>query len=186
MTIVRPSHTYDRTSLPMDGGYTVVDRMLQGKKVIVHGDGTSLWTYTHHADFAKGFVGLLGNTRAIGEAVHITNDEWLTWNQLFQMVASAFGTRANIVHIPSDLIAAHDQRWGDGLLGDKAHCLVFDNSKIKRLVPDFGCTISYSQGVREVRDWYNADAARRVVNPAFNATCDKIIASYQSIWPGRE
>ncbi len=186
MTIVRPSHTYDRTSLPMDGGYTVVDRMLQGKKVIVHGDGTSLWTYTHHADFAKGFVGLLGNTRAIGEAVHITNDEWLTWNQLFQMVASAFGTRANIVHIPSDLIAAHDQRWGDGLLGDKAHCLVFDNSKIKRLVPDFGCTISYSQGVREVRDWYSADAARRVVNPAFNATCDKIIASYQSIWPGRE
>ena len=183
ITIVRPSHTYDRTVLPMDGGYTVVDRMLKGQKVIVHGDGSSLWTYTHHADFARGFVGLLGNSRAIGEAVHITNDEWLTWNQIFQIVAAAAGTTANIVHIPSDLIAAHDQKWGDGLLGDKAHCLIFDNSKIKRLVPDFTATIPYSRGAREVLAWYDGDPARRVVNAGFNATCDRIIASYESIWP---
>ena len=183
ITIVRPSHTYDRTVLPMDGGYTVVDRMLRGKKVIVHGDGSSLWTLTHHADFAKGFVGLLGHARAIGDAIHITSDEWLTWNQIFEIVARAAGTTARIVHIPSELIAAHDPRWGAGLLGDKTHSLIFDNSKIKRLVPDYAAAIPYSRGAEEVLAWYNADASRRAVNEAFNGLCDRMIASYESIWP---
>src|SRR5512136_1565327 len=115
MTIVRPSHTYDKTRSPLHGGYTVIDRMHKGKKVVVHGDGTSLWTLTHHADFAKGFVGLLGNPHAIGEAIHITSDEWLSWNQIFETVAHAAGTQAHIVHVPSDLIAAYHPDWGDGL-----------------------------------------------------------------------
>ena len=183
VTIVRPSHTYDCTVLPMDGGYTVVNRMLQGKKVIVHGDGSSLWTLTHHADFAKGFVGLLGNSRTLGDAVHITSDEWLTWNQIFEMVAHAAGTTANIAHIPSELIAAHDPRWGAGLMGDKAHSLIFDNSKIKRLVPEFAATILYVRGAQEVIAWYNADPARRKINEDFDRLCDRLIASYESIWP---
>ena len=183
ITIVRPSHTYDCRVLPMDGGYTVVDRMLRGKKVIVHGDGSSLWTLTHHADFAKGFVGLIGNARAIGDAIHITSDEWLTWNQIFEIIARAAGAKAQIVHLPSAFIAAHDPRWGAGLFGDKTHCLIFDNSKIKRLVPDFAATIPFSRGVEEVLAWYNADVSRRTVNEEFNATCDRMIASYEAIWP---
>jgi nucleoside-diphosphate-sugar epimerase len=183
ITIVRPSHTYDRTLLPMDGGWTVVDRMLRGKPVIVHGDGTSLWTLTHHADFATGFVGLLANSHAIGEAVQITSDEWLSWNQIFEIVAHAAGTKANIVHVPSDLIAAYDPEWGAGLLGDKAHSMVFDNSKIKRLVPDFLCSHNFARGAEEILAWYNADASRRRVDPSFDALCDRILAAYQAIWP---
>lgn len=183
ITIVRPSHTYDCTGLPMDGGYTVVNRMLQGKKVIVHGDGTSLWTMTHHADFAKGFVGLLGNSKAIGEAVHITSDEWLTWNQIFDIVARAAGTEARIVHIPSDLLAAYDPNWGAGLLGDKTHSLIFDNSKIKKLVPGFAATIPFSRGAEEILAWYNADPTRRKINVDFDRLEDRILASYESAWP---
>ncbi len=125
---------------------TVVNRMLQGKKVIVHGDGSSLWTLTHHVDFAKGFVGLLGNARTVGDA-------------------------------------AHDSRWGVGLMGDKAHSLIFDNSKIKRLVPDFAATILYARGAQEVMAWYNADPARRKIKADFDQLCDRLIASYESIWP---
>jgi nucleoside-diphosphate-sugar epimerase len=183
ITIVRPSHTYDRTLLPMDGGWTTVDRMLRGQKVIVHGDGTSLWTLTHHADFARGLVGLLGNSHAIGEAVHITSDEWLSWNQIFEIIARAAGTEARIAHIPSDLVAAYDPNWGAGLLGDKAHSMVFDNSKIKRLVPDFVCRIPFSRGAEEILAWYNADPARRKVNADFNRVCDRILAAWESIWP---
>ena len=183
ITLVRPSHTYDCRALPMDGGYTVVDRMLRGQKVVVHGDGSSLWTLTHHADFARGFVGLLGHAQTIGDAVHITSDEWLTWNQIFDIVAQAAGTTARKIYLPSDFIAAHDARWGAGLLGDKTHCLIFDNSKIKRLVPGFAATIPFSRGAEEILAWYNADAARRVINDAFNATCDRMIARYESIWP---
>ena len=132
-TIVRPSHTYDRTLLPFDGHYTVVNRMLQGKKIIVQGDGTSLWTLTHHKDFARGLVGLLGNSHAIGEAFHITSDEWLSWNQIYQIIAHAAGTTAQLIHIPSEFIAKYNKVWGDGLLGDKSHSMVFDNSKINQL-----------------------------------------------------
>jgi len=182
-TIVRPSHTYDRTLLPMEGGYTVVDRMLRGQPVIVHGDGASLWTLTHHSDFARGFNGLLGNSHAIGEAFQITSDEWLSWNQIFEIIAHAAGAEAKIVHIPSDLIAAYDPKWGDGLLGDKTHSMIFDNSKIKRLVPNFACSIPFARGAEEILAWYNADPARRTVNEDFNRTCDRILSAYQSAWP---
>ncbi|MCL4299316.1 MAG: SDR family oxidoreductase [Anaerolineae bacterium] len=183
MTIVRPSHTYDKTMLPFTGGYTVVDRMRKGKKVIVHGDGTSLWTLTHHRDFAKGFVGLLGNSHAIGEAFHITSDELLTWNQIFEIVARAAGAEARLVHIPSDFIAAFDANWGAGLLGDKSHSVIFDNTKIKRVVPDFAAPIPYIRGAEEVIGWYDADPARQQVDQAFDQLADRIIAAYESAWP---
>lgn len=178
MTVVRPSHTYDQTLLPMDGGYTVVNRMRQGKKVVVHGDGTSLWTLTHHRDFAKAFVGLLGHPAAIGDVFHITSDEWLSWNQIFEQIAAAAGAKAQLVHIPSDTLAHHDPEWGSGLLGDKAHSMIFDNSKIKRLVPDFVATIPFWQGAQEIIAWYDGDPARQVINPAFNQTLDDLIARY--------
>jgi nucleoside-diphosphate-sugar epimerase len=183
MTIVRPSHTYDRTLLPMDGGYTVVQRMRQGRKVIVHGDGTSLWTLTHHRDFAVGLVGLLSNSHAIGEVFHITSDELLSWNQIYQIIAQAAGVEARIVHIPSDFIAEFDANWGAGLLGDKSHSMIFDNSKIKRVVPDFNATIPFSRGAEEIMAWYDADPARQTINKEFDRVLDRIIAAYESSWP---
>ncbi len=183
-TIVRPSHTYDRTMLPFNGGYTVVHRMRQGKPVIVHGDGTSLWTLTHHRDFAKGFVPLLGNNHAIGEAVHITSDELLTWNQIYEICADAAGVQnPQLVHVPSDLINAFDPVWGAGLIGDKAHSVIFDNSKLKRLVPDFAAAIPFAHGAREVMAWYDADPAHKVVDEKMDATIDAILAAYMPAWP---
>ena len=183
-TIVRPSHTYDRTMLPFNGGYTVIGRMRAGKPVVVHGDGTSLWTLTHHRDFAKGFVPLLGNPHAIGESIHITSDELLTWNQIYLTCAEAAGVaHPQLVHVPSDLIAAYDPAWGAGLLGDKAHSVIFDNSKLKRLVPGFAATIPYAQGAREVLAWFDADPARHVMDAAMDATMDRILAAYQAAWP---
>ena len=120
-TIVRPSHTYDRTSIPFDGKWTALARMRAGREVVVHGDGTSLWTLTHSADFARGFVPLLGHPRTIGDAFHITSDDVLTWNQIAEALAAAAGATARLVHVPSDAIAAADAAWGAGLLGDKAH-----------------------------------------------------------------
>lgn len=181
MTIVRPSHTYDKTLLPMDGGYTVVNRMRQGKKVIVHGDGSSLWTLTHHRDFAKAFVGLLGNNHALGETFHITSDELLTWNQIFELVAGAAGAEAQIIHIPSDFIAKFDADWGAGLLGDKMHSMIFDNTKIKRIVPDFVAGIPFAQGVKEIMTWYDADPARQTVNVEFDERIDNIIRAYEAL-----
>lgn len=183
LTIVRPSHTYDPTHLPIQGGWTSVDRMVRGQPVIVHGDGSSLWTLTHHADFAKGFVGLLGNSRAIGEAVHITSDEWLTWDQIYRLIGRAAGVEPRLVHVPSELIAAYDPEWGAGLLGDKTHSMIFDNSKIKRLVPDFTCAIPFSRGAEQAVAWHGADPLRRKVDPAFNALCERILSAYQAAWP---
>lgn len=183
VTIVRPSHTYDQTLLPMDGGYTVVHRMRQGKKVIVHGDGTSLWVLTHHRDFARGLVGLLGNPHALGDAVHITSDELLSWNQIFETVAQAAGTHADLVHLPSELIAAHDARWGAGLLGDKAHSMIFDNTKVKRLVPDYRATIPFAQGAREIMAWFDADPSRQIVDAALDQRMDALIAAQESALP---
>ena len=177
VTIVRPSHTYDRTCLPMHGGYTVVDRMRRGEEVIVHGDGSSLWVLTHHRDFARGFVGLLGNPHAIGEAFHITSDELLTWNQIFETVAQAAGTTAKIVHVPSDWIAAVDAEWGASLLGDKTHSMIFDNSKIKRVVPDYAATIPFARGAEEIMTWYDADPSRQGVDADLNRRMDEIIAA---------
>jgi nucleoside-diphosphate-sugar epimerase len=183
ITIVRPSHTYDRTMLPFTGGYTVVHRMRHGQKVPVHGDGSSLWVLTHHRDFAKGFVGLLGNSHAIGEAFHITSDELLSWDQIHEIVARAARTELRAVHLPSELIAAYDATWGAALLGDKAHSVMFDNSKIKRIVPDFAATIPYSRGAEEVMAWFDADPARQVVDERLNRLIDTMIAAYESIRP---
>jgi len=184
ITIVRPSHTYDKTLLPFDGGYTVVDRMRKGKPVIVHGDGTSLWTLTHHKDFAHAFLGLLGNPHAIGESFHITGDEWLPWNQIYKVVGMAAGVPdPKLVHIPSELIAAYDPNWGAGLIGDKAHSMIFDNTKVKRLVPDYAARIPFAQGAREIMDWYDADPARQVVDEGLDALMDKIIENYQKASP---
>jgi len=182
VTVVRPSHTYDKTLFPMDGGWTVVDRMLKGLPVIVHGDGTSLWTLTHHKDFAKGFVGLLGHPYALGEVFHITGDEWLTWNEIFRLTAQAAGVEANVVHVPSDLIAREDANWGAGLLGDKAHSVIFDNTKIRRLVPDFTCPIPFAQGIREVVAWHRADPKRQVVDKAFVAIYERILERMKRAW----
>src|SRR5690554_243061 len=139
-TIVRPSHTYDKTLLPMEGGYTVLHRILNDQPVVIHGDGTTIWTLTHHTDFAKGIVGLFGKEEALGEAYHITSDEWLTWNGIYEIIGRAFNKTPSIVHIPSDIIAQHHKDMGDSLLGDKTHSMIFDNSKIKSIVPDFECT----------------------------------------------
>lgn len=182
-TIVRPSHTYDRTLLPMHNKYTVIDRMRKGKKVIVHGDGSSLWVLTHHRDFAKGFVGLLGNSRAIGEVFHITTDDLLTWNQIYEIMAEAAGATADIIHVPSDVIAAYDAEWGASLIGDKTHSMIFDNTKIKRVVPDFTCTIPFSVGAREIIAWYDADPARQVVDDDANQLMDTIIAACEAVYP---
>ena len=176
MTIVRPSHTYDKTLLPMHGGYSMVDRMRKGKPVIVHGDGTSLWTMTHHADFAKGFVALLGLPAAIGQAIHITSDEWLSWNQIYEIIAHAAGAEPRLVHVPSEVIAAYDPDWGAGLLGDKAHSMVFDNSKIKRLAPGFTAATPFARGAEEIMHWYDGNPARQVVDPAFEALLERILA----------
>ncbi len=183
MTIVRPSHTYDQTKVPLFGGYTSLHRMKQGKKALVYGDGTSLWTLTHHQDFAKGFVPLLGNARAIGEAVHITSDEWLTWNQIYTIMARALGVEPRLIHVPADLIAAYDPELGAGVLGDKSNPRIFDNSKIKRLAPGFACTVPFSQGAQEIVAWYEADPARQVIDARFDALTDRLIAACESIFP---
>jgi nucleoside-diphosphate-sugar epimerase len=180
VTVVRPSHTYDQTKLPLQGGWTIVDRMRKGKKIIVHGDGTSIWVLTHHRDFARGFVGLLGHPDAIGEIFHITSDELLTWNQIFEMIANAAGTTPDIVHIPSEVIAGYDQEWGDGLLGDKMHSMIFDNSKIKKFVPEFSAEIAYKDGVKEIMAWYNNNPDYQTVNQEFNRLIEKIISDFQN------
>ena len=182
-TIVRPSHTYDCRLMPMGYQYTMINRMRQGKKVIVHGDGTSLWTLTHHKDFAVGFVGLLGNDRAIGDAFHITNDEILTWNQIYELMADAAGVKPKLVHIASEFIAAFDPKWGAGLLGDKAHSMVFDNTKIKRTVPEFNPTIPFCQGAREIMAYYDADPSHQLIDREQDALMDRIIAAYESALP---
>ncbi len=178
-TIVRPSHTYDKTLVPFDGGWTVLGRMRQGKPVVVHGDGTSLWTLTHHRDFAQGFVPLLGHPRATGEAFHITSDDVLTWNQIAETLAAAAGVTARIVHVPSDAIASADPEWGAGLLGDKSHSMVFDNSKLRSVVPGYRATIPFEQGAREIVAWYDADSARQVVDARLDAVMDRLIKTYR-------
>jgi nucleoside-diphosphate-sugar epimerase len=142
-----------------------------------------LWTLTHHRDFAKGLVGLLGNHRALGETFHITSDEVLTWNQIFEITARAAGVSARLVHVPSEFIAAFDAEWGASLLGDKAHSMIFDNTKIKRAVPDFAATIPFSRGAEEIMAWYDADPGRKVVNENLNQTMENILAAYESAWP---
>jgi len=179
VTIVRPSHTYDETLIPCDWGYTVLDRMLKGKKIIIQGDGTSLWVLTHNTEFAVGFLGLFVKKEAIGEAYHITSDELLTWNQIYQLMADELNIKLNPVHIPSDFVARFDPEFGAGLLGDKAHSVIFDNSKIKKLVPEFECKIPFSEGVKEIISWYKNNPAWQVVDEGINSKIDEIIVAYE-------
>ncbi len=181
VTIVRPSLTYD-TNFPIAIGgwdtYTLPDRLLRGKPLIVHGDGSSLWTVTHSEDFARGFVPLLGHPQAIGHAFHITSDEILTWNQIYTTIADALGVEATLVHIPSETIARLEPSLGAGLLGDKAWSVIFDNTKIKTFVPGFTATIPFHEGIRRTLAWFQADPARQRVDEDVNATMDRILAAW--------
>ncbi len=181
VTIVRPSYTYN-TYLPVAiggfGCYTLADRMLKGKPIIVHGDGTSLWVNTHAEDFAKGFLGLLGNQKAIGQAFHITSDEVLSWNQIYQTIADVLSVEAKIVHIPTDFIVKEVPRLTGDLLGDKTWSAVFDNSKIKSFVPEFQATIPFHEGMRMALEWFAADEKRHRINEQVNAEIDQIINAY--------
>jgi nucleoside-diphosphate-sugar epimerase len=181
ITIVRPSLTYDPQFPIAIGGwgcYTLANRLLKGLPIIVHGDGSSLWVVTHAEDFAKGFVGLIGNCQAIGHAFHITSDEVLTWNELYQTIAEALGVEANLIHIPSDFIARVAPRFSGGLLGDKTWSVVFDNSKIKTFVPGFQAVIPFREGVRRTLAWFDADEKRKRVDPAVNQEMDDILRAF--------
>lgn len=181
VTIIRPSHTYDERSVPLGvhgkkGSWQIVKRMIEGKPVIVHGDGTSLWTMTHNSDFAKAFAGLVGNAHAIGEAFQITSDETLTWNQIYKAIADALGVELKPYYVSSDFLAAvSDYDLCGSLTGDKANSVVFDNSKLKRAVPDYVPTVRFDQGVKRTIDYVLAHKECQVEDPEFDAWCDKVI-----------
>ena len=184
ITIVRPSLTYGDSQITLainswTKSYTVVDRMRRGKKVIVPGDGSSLWVITHNTDFAKGLVGLLAREQAIGHAFHITSDEVMCWDQWYRLTAEASGVEPHLVHIPSDFIAACVPEARGGLLGDKAVSVVFDNTKIKRFVPGYCATVPYTQGIRRTIAWFDADPARRQIDDQANTLWDKLLEAYE-------
>ena len=187
MTIVRPSLTYD-TVIPVAIGswtdYTIIDLMKKGKEVIIHGDGTSLWTVTHSDDFAKAFVGLLGHQQAIGHAFHITSDELLNWNQIYDAVAEAAGAKLNAVHISSDFISDVGDTMGwewmrGNLLGDKSVSTIFDNAKAKTFMPDFVATIPFKEGIKKTVQWFESDPSRMVIDEGNNEFIDKVIKAYK-------
>ncbi|HUI57536.1 MAG TPA: SDR family oxidoreductase [Bryobacteraceae bacterium] len=184
VTIVRPSLTYGDTQIALAvnswaRSYTAVDRMRRGKKVIVPGDGSSLWVVTHNSDFAKGLVGLLGHQQAIGHAFHITSDEVLTWDQIYRAVGAAAGVEPQLIHIASDFVTACLPETLGGLTGDKAVSVVFDNSKIKRFVPGYCATIPFVQGIRRTLAWFDADPARQQIDHEANAKWDRLIEAYE-------
>ena len=194
VTIVRPSHTYDNRNVPLgvhgnNGSYQVLKRMLEGKPVIIHGDGTSLWTMTHNSDFAVGYVGLMGNPHAIGEAFQITNDETLTWNQIYQAIADALGVELKACHVSSEFLAAvSDYDFTGSLIGDKANSVVFDNSKLKRAVPDFHPTVRFEEGIRDIIANIMAHPELQKEDPEFDAWCDRVIEALETCkktFPGR-
>lgn len=181
-TIVRPSHTYDKTFPAAIGGgqhYTLAKRLLAGRPIIVHGDGTSLWTLTHSEDFASGFVGLMGHPQATGHAFHITSDESLTWNQITETIAGALGVEANIVHIASDFIASVYPERSGSLLGDKSYSVIFDNTKIKTFVQEYRATIPFHVGIRRTLAWYAEDERRQVIDENADAAIDRVLSAYQ-------
>jgi len=175
-TIVRPSHTYDRTMLPTLGGWTDIARMRAGKPVIVHGDGTSLWTITHNTDFAVAFVGLLGLPVAVGDSFHITGDLAPTWDQIYTWLADAAGVEPNLVHVASETIGRIVPDLLPGLIGDKAHSMVFDNAKVKALVPEFVASVPFSRGAEEIIAWFDAHPERQNVNADLDAAFDRMAA----------
>ena len=186
VTIVRPSHTYDERSVPLgvhgdNGSYSVVKRIREGKPVIIHGDGTSLWTVTHNSDFARAFVGLLGNVHAIGEAVQITSDESVTWNQLYQIIADALGVKLNAIHVSSEFLdACSNYDVAGSLLGDKANTVVVDHAKLKRLVPGFTATVRADQGIRDSVKYVLSHPECQREDPAFDEWCDKVAAAMKN------
>lgn len=180
VTIVRPSHTFDERTVPMGvhgdkGSWQVIKRMKEGKPVLIPGDGTSLWTVTHNSDFAKGFVGLMGNVHAIGEAVQITSDETLTWNQIYELVADALGVKLNPLRVASDFLdQCSDYGFDGSLMGDKANSVVFVNDKLKRLVPGFTATRRFDQTVKESIAYMESHPQCQVEDPEFDAFCDRV------------
>lgn len=187
VTIIRPSHTYDERSVPLgvhgkNGSWQVVRRIMEGKPVIIHGDGTSLWTITHNSDFAKGYCGLVGNIHAIGQAYHITSDERVTWNQIYQCIADTLGVPLKACHIPSDFLAAiSDYDFEGSLIGDKACTVNFDNTKIKRAVPEFRADIRADQGIRQTVQHILAHPELQTPDPEFDAWCDRVIAAFERL-----
>jgi nucleoside-diphosphate-sugar epimerase len=177
-TIVRPSHTYGFGPFPYTGGYTVLDRIQRGKPVVVPGDGTSLWTLTHHLDFAVGLLGLLGRRAALGEAFHITSDDWLTWNRIFEILGEHLGRTPLLAHVPSEAIMRADAAWGASVWGDKAHSMVFDNSKVRRLVPEFHTTIPFGRGAADIVRWYRDDPSRCHIDATFDSLQDRLSGHY--------
>jgi nucleoside-diphosphate-sugar epimerase len=176
-TIVRPSHTYDKTLLPFEGGFTVFKRILDEKPVVLFGDGASIWTFTHNTDFAKGLVGLIGNKKAIAEDFQITNNELLSWNMIYETIASLLNKKLKKVSVPSELFARYHKEMGDSVLGDKMHSSIFDNSKIKSVVPDFECTTPFSKGAKELVDWHLNNMEKLEIDPEIDSAFDKMIAA---------
>lgn len=181
VTIVRPSHTYDERSVPLGvhgskGSYQVIKRMLEGKPVIIHGDGTSLWTFTHNSDFAAGFIGLMNNIHAIGESVQITSDESLTWNQAYETIAKALGVPLIAIHVSSEFLDASSEYDLKGsLIGDKANTVVFDNTKLKRLVPGYTAKVRYDEGIRKTIEYVMSHPECRREDAEFDAWCDAVV-----------
>jgi nucleoside-diphosphate-sugar epimerase len=181
-TVVRPSHTYDDGWIPSCFGsrdYTIARRVLDGKSIVVHGDGQSLWTLTHASDFARGFVGLLGNPAAIGQVFHITSDENLTWDAIHAAIGSALGVEPRIVHVPSEFIAAVCPERGAALLGDKTHTAIFDNTKIKRYVPAFRAEVPFVEGVRQSLAWFDGHPAAKAIDPRIDAEYETVLAAWR-------
>lgn len=188
VAIVRPSLTYGPSQIPFCVGswlhpWTIIDRIQRGQKIIIPGDGASLWTLTWNADFAKGLVGLLGNEKTIGEAFQITADEVLSWNQIYLEAYQALGLAPNAVHIPSDLLAAYDDHYTGSLLGDKSNSAVFDNSKIKRFVPDFHCEVTWAEGLRRSLGWFRSHPEFQTIDREANQLWDRILSAYQQAFP---
>jgi nucleoside-diphosphate-sugar epimerase len=183
MTIVRPSLTYGDSQIPVMVGswarpFTIIERMRRNATILVPGDGTAIWTLTHNSDFAKGLIGLFGQQPAIGEDFHITSDEALSWNQIYQLVGEAAGVRPDLLHIPTDAIVAADPASLGSLWGDKANSSVFDNAKLRSVVPDFAATTPFAEGIRRTVAWFDADPARQAVDDAANALWDRLVAVY--------
>jgi nucleoside-diphosphate-sugar epimerase len=184
VTIVRPSLTYGPSQIPVVIGswnkpFTIIDRMRRRARIIVPGDGTSIWTITHNSDFATGLVGLYGQAGAIGEDFHITSDESLTWNQIYALVGVAAGAEPDILHVPSDGIMASGPEEIGNLWGDKAHSTVFDNSKLRELVPDFKATVPFSVGIHETVTWFDQDPARQEIDDEANQRWDRLAGVYE-------
>lgn len=186
VTIIRPSHTYDDRFVPMGvhgekGSWQVIKRMMEGKPVIMHGDGTSLWTMTYNEDFAKGFIGLMGNPHTYGEAFQITNDESLTWNQIYEVIADALGVEFKPYYVSTEFLSAVSYfDLGSGLIGDKSCSVVFDNSKIKSVVPEFKCTIHFEEGIRRTIKNILEHPELQVEDPEFDCWCDKVIDALEA------